>query len=79
MVICDVWDVQFTVASAVFYTLSTIFPAHETLLSEVILEDSDRGRKEGSITGSGSGENDEVKTEIEKGYRGDVTVGMARV
>lgn len=49
------------------------------MLDEVILEDPDRVGKEASITGSGSGENEEAKVEMEKGYRADVTVGMARV
>lgn len=50
------------------------------MLDEVILEDPDRVGKEGSVTGSGSREeNEEAKEEIEKGYRADVTVGMARV
>lgn len=63
-----------------FYALSKVFPAHETMLDEAILEDPDRVGKEGSIAGSGSGEeNEEAKAEMEKGYRADVTVGMARV
>lgn len=58
--------------------MSKIFPAHETMLSKVILVDPDCVGKEGSIAGS-SGENEEAKREMEKGYGADVTVGMAKV
>ena len=32
------YPVQFTLASAVYFTLSRLFPAHETMLDHAILE-----------------------------------------
>jgi hypothetical protein len=31
-------DIQFTLASVVYFTLSKLFPAHETMLEHAILE-----------------------------------------
>ena len=56
------FTVQFTLASTVYFTLSRLFPAHETMLDHAILE-QETLPDDGNISGS-----DEKKVDV---YRVD--------
>jgi len=43
--------IQFTLASVIYFTLSRLFPAHETMLDHVILE-QETFPDDGTISGS---------------------------
>jgi NCS1 family nucleobase:cation symporter-1 len=56
------YTVQFTLASTIYFTLSRLFPAHETMLDHAIME-QEAIPYDGSISGS-----DEKKVDV---YRVD--------